>query len=187
MFAKKTHSAASANTGVVLHETHVTRGPASMPAAECQSVEGAPRRRAAPGSRLLKVAAGAATGRQTKRCASACIESTAPGRAGFAPVKPEGTSEVHYCKSVVSPGPAPKRSAYAHRAPSRASAQAPTPAKLRLRSATRAKGQGPLLPSTMVARERNTVRLSNQEPNPSIERTFQRPLRALWPAAHVER
>jgi len=23
--------------------------------------------------------------------------------------------------------------------------------------------------------------------NPSIERTFQRPLRALWPAAHVER
>jgi hypothetical protein len=26
-----------------------------------------------------------------------------------------------------------------------------------------------------------------QTPNPSIERTFQRPLRALWPAAHVER
>ena len=25
------------------------------------------------------------------------------------------------------------------------------------------------------------------EPNPSIERTFQRPLRALWPTAHVER
>ena len=24
-------------------------------------------------------------------------------------------------------------------------------------------------------------------PNPAIERTFQRPLRALWPAAHVER
>lgn len=24
-------------------------------------------------------------------------------------------------------------------------------------------------------------------PNPSIERTFQRPLRAFWPAAHVER
>ena len=24
-------------------------------------------------------------------------------------------------------------------------------------------------------------------PNPSIERTFQRPLRALWPAAHVKR
>jgi hypothetical protein len=23
--------------------------------------------------------------------------------------------------------------------------------------------------------------------NPSIDRTFQRPLRALWPAAHVER
>jgi len=26
-----------------------------------------------------------------------------------------------------------------------------------------------------------------RQPNPSIERTFQRPLRALWPAAHVER
>ena len=26
-----------------------------------------------------------------------------------------------------------------------------------------------------------------QASNPSIERTFQRPLRALWPAAHVER
>jgi hypothetical protein len=24
-------------------------------------------------------------------------------------------------------------------------------------------------------------------PNPSIERTFQRPRRVLWPAAHVER
>ena len=27
----------------------------------------------------------------------------------------------------------------------------------------------------------------SQASNPSIERTFQRPLRALWPAAHVER
>jgi len=29
--------------------------------------------------------------------------------------------------------------------------------------------------------------LFQQAPNPSIERTLQRPLRALWPAAHVER
>jgi hypothetical protein len=29
--------------------------------------------------------------------------------------------------------------------------------------------------------------LPSVSPNPSIERTFQRPLRALWPAAHVER
>jgi hypothetical protein len=29
--------------------------------------------------------------------------------------------------------------------------------------------------------------LSDAWPNPSIERTFQRPLHALWPAAHVER
>ena len=26
-----------------------------------------------------------------------------------------------------------------------------------------------------------------RSPNPSIERTFQRPLRALWPASHVKR
>ena len=31
------------------------------------------------------------------------------------------------------------------------------------------------------------VRGTAQASNPSIERTFQRPLRALWPAAHVER
>jgi hypothetical protein len=30
-------------------------------------------------------------------------------------------------------------------------------------------------------------RAFEQRPNPSIERTFQRPLRALWPAAHVKR
>ena len=29
--------------------------------------------------------------------------------------------------------------------------------------------------------------LKHMTPNPSIERTYQRPLRALWPAAHVER
>jgi hypothetical protein len=28
--------------------------------------------------------------------------------------------------------------------------------------------------------------VANLTPNPSIERTFQRPLRALWAAAHVE-
>ena len=31
------------------------------------------------------------------------------------------------------------------------------------------------------------MKLSVEAPNPSIERTFQRPLRALWLAAHVER
>jgi len=29
--------------------------------------------------------------------------------------------------------------------------------------------------------------LSTEGSNPSIERTFQRPLRSLWPVAHVER
>ena len=31
------------------------------------------------------------------------------------------------------------------------------------------------------------VKVRAPAPNPSIERTFQRPLRALWPAAHVQR
>ena len=34
---------------------------------------------------------------------------------------------------------------------------------------------------------RPKVPLLSQVPNPPIERTFQRPLRALWPAAHVKR
>ena len=44
-----------------------------------------------------------------------------------------------------------------------------------------------------VAREQNGhmqskfVALLQQAPNLSIERTSQRPLRALWPTAHVER
>jgi len=33
----------------------------------------------------------------------------------------------------------------------------------------------------------NASHASPQASNPSIERTFQRPLRALWPAAHVKR
>ena len=37
---------------------------------------------------------------------------------------------------------------------------------------------------TVTNRSRKVLGLT---PNPSIERTCQRPLRALWPAAHVER
>ena len=75
----------AAHEGDVPREAHVPRGNLSMPAAECQSIEGAPRRRAAPGNQLVKVAAAAATGRQAKCCASAGIEGTVPGRASEAP------------------------------------------------------------------------------------------------------
>jgi hypothetical protein len=40
------------------------------------------------------------------------------------------------------------------------------------------------LSAESYATARKSCRVSS---NPSIERTFQRPLRALWPAAHVER
>ena len=39
----------------------------------------------------------------------------------------------------------------------------------------------------MVIGNTPVVRLIAEASNPSIERTFQRALRALWPAAHVER
>ena len=44
-------------------------------------------------------------------------------------------------------------------------------------------------PSLLLDRKRLAymAHMSSVWPNPSIERTFQRPLRALWPAAHVER
>ena len=38
-----------------------------------------------------------------------------------------------------------------------------------------------------VPRSLSNSFLGEVSPNPSIERTYQRPLRALWPAAHVER
>jgi hypothetical protein len=39
----------------------------------------------------------------------------------------------------------------------------------------------------LANREKHFAFVSMLTPNPSIERTFQRLLRALWPAAHVER
>ena len=89
----------------MLYETQLTRGSLSMPAGEGQSVEGAPRRRAAPGNQLVRVAAGAATGRQTKCCASAGIATTPPGRAKFAPVKRQCTSDRHLREVRSEPRP----------------------------------------------------------------------------------
>ena len=105
VLAKKTHAAPSAYEGSVLHEDHATRGSLSMPAGECQSVEGAPRRRAAPGNQFVRVAAGAATGRQTKCCASAGIATTPPGRAKFAPVKRQCASDRHLREVRSEPRP----------------------------------------------------------------------------------
>ena len=39
----------------------------------------------------------------------------------------------------------------------------------------------------LQSRPNFSIHFFTEGPNPSIERTFQRPLRALWLAAHVER
>ena len=154
-----------------------------MPAVEGQSVEGAPRRRAAPGNQSVKVAAGAATGRRTKSFASAGIEGTAPGRASEAP---------RYARvplPKVSHQPRPCAEAQRLRL-SFATAGVGASAHARHASATH---RHATTSPALVAFERNgRVRgkytpLFQQAPNPSIERTSQRPLRALWLAAHVER
>ena len=183
VLAKKMHAAPSAHERVVLREAHVPRANLSMPAVECQSVEGAPRRRAAPGSQLVKVAAGAATGRQTKCCASAGIEGTVPGRASEAP------RHVRVPLPKVSHRPRPCAKAQ-RLGLSCASAGVGASAHARHASATSCCASR--RPAPVASEHKGRVRKKygaflQQAPNPSIERTFQRPLRALWPAAHVER
>ena len=183
VLASKSHAASSVRVEVVLHETHVSRGNLSMPTVEGQSIEGAPRRRAAPGSQSVKVAAGAATGRQTKRGANAGIEGTAPSRANETP------GRVRVPPPKVSRQPRPCAKAQRLRT-SHATEGVGASAHARHASATHCHT---ITRPTLVASEHNGhVRgkfgaFLRQEPNPSIERTFQRPLRALWPAAHVER
>ena len=167
----------------VQHEAHVTRASISMPAVEIQSVEGAPRRRAAPGNQLVKVAAGAATGRQTKCCASASIEGTVPGRAIEAP------SHVRVPPLKVSRRPRPcARAQRLHTS----HATAGVGASAHARHASAARCRASTRPSLVASEHNGHMRgkygaFIQQEPNPSIERTSQRPLRALWSTAHVER
>ena len=166
----------------VQHEAQVSRGILSMPAVESQSVEGALRRRAAPGSQLVKVAAGAATGRLTKCSAGAGIEGTVRGRASEAP------RPVRVPLPKVSRQPRPCAEAQRLRLSS-ATAGVGTSAHARHASATHFHAT---TRPTLVAFERNGhvpgkyTPLFRQAPNPSIERTSQRPLRALWSTAHVE-
>ena len=175
----------SLHGGAVLHEPHLARSSFSVPAVECQSVEGAPRRRAAPGNQSVKVAAGAATSGR-RRSARTAQPSLAPSQAAPSQLKAEHT-----------PVPA-QRSGYQFR---------PCAEAQRLRSSRATTGVGAsaharhalathcpaITGPTLGASEHNRrVRSKSsaflrQAPNPSIERTSQRPLRALWPAAHVKR
>ena len=173
----------SAHEGAVLPEEHVTLRGFVMPAVESQSVEGAPRRRAAPGNQWVKVAAGAATGRRTKCCASAGIEGTVPGRANSTP------SRVRVPPPKVSRQPRPCAKTQRLRS-SPANAGVGASAHARHASATHCHAT---TRPAFVASEGNShargkyTPLFQQAPNPSIERTSQRPLRALWSTAHVER
>ena len=171
------------HVGAVPHEAHATRSVVSMPAVESQSVEGAPRRRATPGNQLVKVAAEAATGRRTKCCASAGIEGTAPGGAN------ETSSQVRVPPPNVSRQPRPCAKAQRLRA---SPATAGVGASARARHASAAHGRASTGPALVASEHNGHVRgkyraFIRQEPNPSIERTCQRLLRTLWPAAHVER
>ena len=181
--ANKTQAAPSAHEGAAQHEAHVTLGSLSMPAVEGQSVEGAPRRRAAPGNQLVKVAARAATGRQTKCRASASIEGTASGRADESPN--------HFRVPLPKVSHQPRPCAKAQRLrPSRATAGVGASAHARHASAAHCRTT--TRPAFVGSAHNRHARgeygaFIRQEPNPSIERTSQRPLRALWSTAHVER
>ena len=181
--AKKMHAAPSAHEDAVLHKAHVPRGNFSMPSAECQSIEGAPRRRAAPGNQWVKVAAAAATGRQTKCCALAGIEKSVPGRASGAP------RHVRVPLPKVSHRPRPCAEAQRLRL---SSANAGVGASAHARHASATHFHATTKPALVAFERSGHVRgkytpLFQQAPNPSIERTSQRPLRALWSTAHVER
>ena len=181
--AKKSNAALSVHVGAVMHGMHVRRCRLSVRAAECQAVEGAPRRRAAPGNQLVKVAAGAATGCQSKRCASTRVASSARGGASQA--------HEHFRTSLPQVSHQPRPCAKAQRLRSSpatvgvgASAHARHASATHCHATTR---------RTLVASEHNgRVRgksgaFIRQEPNPSIERTSSSKLRLLPASAHVER
>ena len=183
MFAKKCKAAPSVSRGAVVHGTQVHRGCRSVPAGECQSVEGAPRRRAAPGNQLVKVAAGAATGRQTKCGASASVASAAPGRVAETQIHiwvppPKVSLQLRPCARA-------QRLCTSH-------ATEGVGASAHARHASATHRHTTNTPALFASEHNGHVRskygaLLLQEPNPSIERTSQRPLRALWSTAHVER
>ena len=149
----------SIHVGAVLHETPVARRSLSTPAVECQSVVGAPRRRAAPGSQWVSVAAGAAT--PGHRMSARSGPALRPGRARPSLFE----SKLRPLPVQIGRRP-PRPCAEAQRLPSpcatKASAQAPTPGTLRLRNATQPGSNLRLPPSTMAACAANTLRFSGR-------------------------
>jgi hypothetical protein len=183
--AKKGEPKMSTHVGAVLHATPVARGCVSMPTVESQSVEGAPHRRAAPGSQAVEVAAEAATPGH-RRTVQAWPPSLRHGRA-----RPLQVEAKHPLVVVPRGGHVPQPCAQAQRLrtpPATAGVGASAHA-CHASGAHRPASRRP----TLFASEHNGCSRGKcgaclrREPNPSIERTSQRPLRALWPAAHVER
>ena len=174
----------STHVGAVLHATLVARGCVSMLAVQSQSVEGAPRRRAAPGSQSVKVTAEAAT--------SGYRWSTRTTQ----PSLPERARSLHLEARCL---PVPKqRSGYLPRPCAKAQrlrtsrATTGVGASARARHALVTQSRARTRPAAFASEHNAHMRgkcsaFLRQAPNPSIERTCQRPLRALWPAARVER
>ncbi len=175
----------STHVGTALHATHVIRRSVSKPAVQGQLVKGAPRRRAAPGSQSVKVAAGAATSGR-RRSARTTQPSLQPGKQPRRSLS-QSTHRFPRREMAAFPGPAPKRSAYASSHATTgvgAGAHARHASVMHCPACTRRASFASEQNAHMRGKYGAFLR---QAPNPSIERTFQRPLRALWPAAHVKR
>jgi hypothetical protein len=169
------------HVSAVLCETQCTRSSLPMPAVQRQSVEGAPRRRAAPGSQSVKVAATAATSwLANKPSAHACVV----GERSVSALR----GKVHVAFKVwrlsVGFGMVGRAGCTVRHSAARPGARRMGISAMRCRASTVSASQA----SEHNGRMRgNGSAFLRQAPNPSIERTCQGPLRAPWPAAHVER
>ena len=182
--ARKGKPKMSTHVDAVLHATLVARGSLSMPAVESQSVEGAPRRRAAPGGQSVKVAAEAATSGYRWS-----IRTTQPSL-------PERAKPLHLearCLPVPRQrsGSLPRPCAEAQRLPT-SRATASVGASAHARHALVAHCRAYTRPAGFASEHNAHMRgkcsaFLRRAPNPSIERTCLKPLRAFSPAAHVER
>ena len=177
--------ALSIHVGAVLHETHVIRRTFSKPAVQCQSMEGAPRRRAAPGSQWVKVAAGAATSGH-RSCAQAGPPLLMPGQARALALPSRAPANSGAKKSPSAP--ALRQSA----APAELSRHQGVGASAHALHASATHCHATEQPSPSASEHNGHVRskygaVLRQAPNHSIERTCSGRLRLPAPAAHVKR
>jgi hypothetical protein len=189
VFALKSNAAVSVHVGITGLEVSVAMACTSAPG-ESQSHEGAPRRRAAPGNQFVKVAAETATLVRQR--------GARMGLAKSCPVKARkvrrGTGRHRVCarsREAQEGSGLPRPCAEAQRLrPSHATAGVGASARARHASATHwhaSRRHAFSASEHNRCSRRECGAVFQQEPNPSIERTSQRPLRALCAAAHVER